>query len=70
MHRFNATEKLAFEIRAKQAGPASGSKMWRLYYANRKYPLYEHTNYGYCKAEIKRQLKLGIGYKKDLFKIK
>lgn len=68
MKRFNATEKRAFEMRAKSAPAAT--KLWGVYYANRPQPLYEHTNYGYCKAEIKRQVQNGIGFNKTLFKIK
>lgn len=65
---FNQTEKLAFQVR-KPLGIPGTVKIWRVYYANYPQPLYENTEYKYCKAEIKRQLKSGI-YKKDLFKIK
>lgn len=66
----NQTEKLAFEYFNTRPGLITGKpKIWRLYYGIIPAPIFESVNYGHCRAEIKRQLKLGI-YKKDLFKIK
>lgn len=70
MKVLNQTEKLAFEYFHTSRGViTSKPKVWRLYYGNLPAPIYESVNYGHCRAEIKRQLKIGI-YKKDLFKIK
>ncbi len=45
-------------------------KVWELYYGANKLPWYKSENYGWCRAEQKRLMSAGMGYKEQLFKIK
>jgi len=68
MRLFNQTEKLAFNLQHPVKRDAG--KVWRLFYGDNSKAWYQSTNYGYCRAEIKRLMLANPGYKQELFKIR